>query len=112
MGVMTNNYLIQKQNKRACIFCNKNSLIALGCLLGNWSDTNQSQQEIKCGVVGNLAYDVVHVQHSAGDGLEPDYNIENNPLYEMWIKSNERHSHKKETAAGAGVYENIYDVAL
>ena len=56
-------------------------------LLGRWSDTNQSQQ---CGVVGNPAYDVVHVQDSAGDGLEPDYNMENNPLYEMRIKSNER----------------------
>ena len=77
-------------------------------LLGRWSDTNQSQQEMKCGVVGNPAYDVVHVQCSAGDGLEPDYNTENNPLYEMGIKSNfKRHSHKTETAAGAGVYENV-----
>ena len=76
-------------------------------MLGRWSDTNQSQQEMKCGVVGNLAYDVVHVQGSAGDGLEPDYNMENNPLYEMRIKSNERHSHKTETATGAGVYENM-----
>ena len=70
-------------------------------LLGRWRDTNQSQQEMKCGVVGNPAYDVVHVQGSAGDGLEPDYNMENNPLYEMWIKSNERHSHKTEKAAGS-----------
>ena len=62
---------------------------------------------MKCGVVGNLAYDVVHVQGSAGDGLEPDYNMENNPLYEMRIKSNERHSHKTKTATGAGVYENM-----
>ena len=84
-----------------------NSLIALGVLLGEWSDTNQSQQEIKCGVVGNPAYDVVHVQGSAGDGLEPDYNMENNPLYEMRIKLNERYSHKTEAATVAGVYENI-----
>ena len=42
-----------------------------------WSDTNQSQQEMKCGVVGNPAYDVFHVQGSAGDGLEADYNMEN-----------------------------------
>ena len=65
-------------------------------LLGRWSDTNQSQQEMKCGVVGNPAYDVVHVQGSAGDGLEPDYNMENNPLYEMRIKSNERHTRQKQ----------------
>ena len=62
---------------------------------------------MKYGVVGNHAYDVAHVQGSAGDGLEPDYNMENNPLYEMRIKSNERHSHKTETAAGTGVYENV-----
>ena len=73
-------------------------------LLGRWSDTNRSKQEMKSGVVGNLVH---HVQGSAGDGLEPDYNMENNPLYEMRIKSNERHSHKTETAAGAGVYENV-----
>ena len=42
---------------------------------------------MKCGVLGNTAYDVVHVQGSAGDGLEPDYNMKNNPLYEMRIKS-------------------------
>ena len=79
-------------------------------LPGRWSDTNQSQQEMKCGVVGNPAYDVVHVQGSAGDGLEQDYNMENNPFYEMRIKSNERHSHKTETAAGASVYENVENV--
>ena len=76
-------------------------------LLGKLSDTNQNQQKMECGVVGNPAYDVVHVQGSAGDGLEPDYNMENNPLYEMRIKSNERHSHKTETAAGTDVYENV-----
>ena len=84
------------------------ALLFLVILLGRWSDTNKSQQEMKCGVVGNPAYDVVHVQGSAGDGLEPDYNMENNPLYEMRIKSNiERHSHKTEAAAGADVYENV-----
>ena len=67
---------------------------------------------MKCGVVGNPAYDVVHVQGSAGDGLEPDYNMENNPLYEMRIKSNERHSHKTDTAAGASVYDNVNNVSL
>ena len=67
---------------------------------------------MKCGVVGNPAYDVVRVKGSASDGLEPDYNMENNPLYEMRIKSNERHSQKTETAAGAGVYENVDNVAL
>ena len=81
-------------------------------LLGMWSDTNQSQQEMKCGVVGNPAYGVVHAQGSAGDGLEPEYNMENNPLYEMRSKSNERHSHETETAADAGVYESIDNVAL
>ena len=63
-----------------------------------------------CG--GKSCYDVVRVQGSAGDGLEPDYNMENNPLYEMRIKLNERHSHKTETAAGAGVYENVGNVSL
>ena len=81
-------------------------------LLGRWNNTNQSQQEMKCGVVGNPAYGVVHVQGSAGDGLEPDYNMENNPLYEMRIKSNKRHSQNTETAAGAGVYESVDNVAL
>ena len=80
--------------------------------LGKWCDTNQSQQEMKCGVVRNPAYDVVHVQGSAGDGLEPNYNMENNPLYEMRIKSNWRHPNKTETAAGAGVYENVDNVTL
>ena len=65
---------------------------------------------MKCGVVENPAYDVGHVQGFTGDGL--DYNMENNPLYEMRIKSNERHSHKTETAAGAGVYEDVDNVTL
>ena len=67
---------------------------------------------MKCGVVGNPVYDVVHVQGSAGDGLEPDYNMENNPLYKMRIKSNERHSQNTETTAGAGVNENVDNVTL
>ena len=67
---------------------------------------------MKCGVVGNPVYDVVHVQCSAGYGLEPDYNMEYNPLYEMSSKSNERHSQKTETGAGAGVYENVDNVTL
>ena len=40
---------------------------------------NSSRKE-KCDVVENSAYGVT-VQGSAGDRLEPDYNIENNPLY-------------------------------
>ena len=67
---------------------------------------------MKYGVVGNPAYDVVHVQGSAGDGLEPDYNMENNPLYEMRIKLNERYSHTTETPTAAGVYEDVDTVAL
>ena len=63
---------------------------------------------MKCGVVENPAYDVVHVQGSAGDRLEPDfYNMKINPLYEMRIMSNERHSHKTVTPAGPHVYENV-----
>ena len=63
--------------------CLWGALLFSDIFLGRWRDTNQSQQEMKYGVVGNPAYDVVHVQGSAGDGLEPDYNMENNPLYEM-----------------------------
>ena len=58
---------------------------------------------MKCDVVGNPVYDVVHVQGSAGDRLEPDYNMDSNPLYEMRIMSNERHSHK----TAGHVYENV-----
>ena len=36
----------------------------------------------------------VTAQGSAGDRLEPDYNMENNSLYEMRSLSNDRHSHK------------------
>ena len=61
---------------------------------------------MKCGVVGNPAYDVVHVQGLAGDRLGPAYS---NPLYEMRIMSNERHSHK---TAGPHVYETVDNVAV
>ena len=64
---------------------------------------------MKCGVVGNPAYDVVHVQVLAGDRLGPDYNMDNNPLYEMRIMSNERHSHK---TTGPHVYETVDNVAV
>ena len=85
-------------------------MIGLQCYTsGVWRCTNQSQQEMKCGVVGNAAYDVVHVQGSAGDRLGPDYNMDNNPLYEMRIMSNERHSHK---TAGPHVYETVDNVAV
>ena len=62
---------------------------------------------MKCGVVGNPAYDVVHVQGSAGDRLGPAYNMDSNPLYEMRIMSNERHSHKAVTPDRPHVYENV-----
>ena len=62
---------------------------------------------MKCGVVGNPAYDVVHVQGSAGDRLGLAYNMDSNSLYEMRIMSNERHSHKTVTPAGPHVYENV-----
>ena len=47
-----------------------------------------SSQEEKCDVVENSAYGVT-VQGSAGDRLEPDYNMENNPLYETRSLSND-----------------------
>ena len=53
----------------------------------------------------------VTVQGSAGDILEPDYNMENNPLYEMKSLSNDRHSHKTQTTAPVvPVYETIDSV--
>ena len=67
---------------------------------------------MKCGVVGNPAYDVVHVQGSDGDRLGPDYNMDNNPLYEMRIMSNERHSHKTGTPDRPHVYETVDTVAV
>ena len=62
----------------------------------------KSQQEVKCGIV---------VSSSAGDGLEPDY-IQNGTTNEMRINSNERYSHKTETAAGAGVYDNVVHISI
>ena len=64
---------------------------------------------MKCGVVRNAAYDVVHVRTSAGDKLGTAYNMDNNPLYEMRIMSNERHSHK---TAGPHVYETVDTAAV
>ncbi|CAI7990408.1 hypothetical protein GBAR_LOCUS478, partial [Geodia barretti] len=68
--------------------------------------TNRNREQEKCDVVENSAYGV-HVQGSAGDRLEPDYNMENNPLYEMRILSNERHSHKTQTPTPVPVYETV-----
>ena len=66
-----------------------------------------TNQEMKCGVVENPAYDVVHVQGSAGDRLEPDfYNMKINPLYDTSIISDEGHSHKTE-APTDHVYESV-----
>ena len=42
---------------------------------------------------------------AAGDRLEPDFRMDNNPLYEMRIMSNERHSHM--VTAGPHVYETV-----
>ena len=56
----------------------------------------------------NSAYGVT-VQGSAGDRLEPDYNMENNPLYEMRSLSR---GHKTQTPAPATpVYETVDSVA-
>ena len=76
-------------------------------------NTHKSRsQEEKCDVVENSAYGVT-VQGSAGDRLEPDYNMENNPLYEMRSLSNDRHSHKTQTTAPAvPVYETIDSVTV
>ena len=66
--------------------------------IGTGSTHRSRSQEEKCDVVENSAYGVT-VQGSAGDRLEPDYNMENNPLYEMRSLSNDRHSHKTQTTA-------------
>ena len=50
-------------------------------------------------MVENSAYGV-HVEGSAGG-------MENNPLYEMRILSNEGHSHKTQTQAAVPVYETV-----
>ena len=80
--------------------------------IGIGSTHKCSSQEEKCDVVDNSAYGVT-VQGSAGDRLEPDYNMENNPLYEMKSLSNDTHSHKTQTQAPAvPVYETIDSVAV
>ena len=57
----------------------------------------------------NSAYGVT-VQGSAGD---PDYNMENNPLYEMRSLSNDTHSHKTQTTAPVvPVYETVDSVTV
>ena len=61
-------------------------------------------------MVENSAYGVT-VEGSAGDRLEPDYNMESNPLYEMRSLSNDTHSHKTQTPAPVvPVYETIDSV--
>ena len=63
-------------------------------------------------MVENSAYGVT-VQGSAGDRLEPDYNMENNPPYEMRSLSNDQHSHKTQTAAPVvPVYETVDSVII
>ena len=62
-------------------------------------------------MVENSAYGV-HVQGSAGDRLQPDYNMENNPLYEMRILSNEGHSHNTQMPAPVPMYETIDNAKL
>ena len=72
---------------------------------------NSSRKE-KCDVVENSAYGVT-VQGSVGDRLEPDYNMENNPLYEMRSLSSDTHSHKTQTTAPVvPVYETIDSVTV
>ena len=74
--------------------------------------SGESSHEEKCDVVENSAYGVT-VQGSAGDRLEPDYNMENNPLYEMGSLCNDTHSHKTQTAAPAvPVYETVDSVTV
>ena len=69
--------------------------------------SGESSHEEKCDVVENSAYGVT-VQGSAGDILEPDYNMENNPLYEMRSLSSDTHT---QTAAPVvPVYETIDSV--
>ena len=56
--------------------------------------------------------DMVKVHVQAGDRLEPDYNMENNPLYEMRILSNEGHSHNTQMPAPVPMYETIDNAKL
>ena len=62
-------------------------------------------------MVENSAYGVT-VQGSAGDRLEPDYNMENNPLYEMRSLSNDTHSHKTQTTPAAVASPCVYMTLL
>ena len=74
--------------------------------------SGESNHVVKCDLVENSTYGVT-VQGSAGDRMEPDYNMENNPLYEMRSLSNDTHSHKTQTAAPAvPVYETVDSVAV
>ena len=74
--------------------------------------SGKSSHKEKCDVVENSAYGVT-VQGSAGCRLEPDYNMENNPLYEMRSLSNDTHSHKTQTTAPVvPVYETIDSVTV
>ncbi|CAI8056316.1 hypothetical protein GBAR_LOCUS30677 [Geodia barretti] len=82
--------------------------VVLIVLLKRTCSTNKNGQQEKCDVVENSAYGV-HVQ---GSTLEPDYNMENNPLYEMRVLSNEGHSHKTQTPVPVPVYETVDTVAL
>ena len=47
-----------------------------------YSRSGESSSQEKCDVVETSAYGVT-LQGTAGGRLEPDYNMENNPLYEM-----------------------------
>ena len=62
-------------------------------------------------MVENSAYGVT-VQGSAGDRLEPDYNMENNPLYEMRSLSNDTHSHKTQTTPAPVASPCVYMTLL
>ena len=80
--------------------------------IGIGSTHRSSSRKEKCDVVENSAYGVT-VQGSAGDRLEPDYIMENNPLYEMRSLSNDRHSHTTQTTAPlVPVYETIDSVTV
>ena len=60
-------------------------------------------------MVENSAYGVT-VQGTAGDRLDPDYHMENNPLYEM--RSLPSTGHKTQTPVPATpVYETVDSVA-
>ena len=90
----------------------KQQLVMLGSNTDLLVYSGISSHEEKCDVVENSAYGVT-VQGSAGDRLESDYNMENNPLYEMRSLSNDTHSHKTQTTAPVvPVYETIDSVII